>query len=359
MNTQTHHTIDAIGIDIGYFQTKFTRGRGPDRAVLLDKFPSCAVRLEQPSLPDVGGCRPDGVVVKVGGLFYFVGPDAYDVANKPRSRHIDPAYTATAEYAALLKGALHRIAAAAAGTSEVVVVKHLGMGLPVFSLEKNRGVVVSVARGEHAVPSVNGEGETRVIVENVHVVAQPQGAILAEDIRLLMPDSTGLTQTSLVVDIGGGTFDWLVTTGLQLRPTRSGSCSLGTFACLEAAAAALNPSFKEDPHAISALDRAMRMKEVDVQIGPRRYSTAPCWEAARQVMIEGIKKMVHKVNIWADVAHVLVTGGGAPMFLEALRAELPDYANAIRVVKEPVTANVKGFHLYAENMAARERSPKP
>ncbi len=90
MKPESPVTVDVRAIDVGYFSTKLTLGRklvGDNSTIATTLFPSLAPRLPaNMSLQTALHGKPDGSVVNVDDVNYFVGRDAslYSSGREPR-----------------------------------------------------------------------------------------------------------------------------------------------------------------------------------------------------------------------------------------------------------------------------------
>src|SRR2546427_2865088 len=175
--------VDVRAVDVGYFSTKLTLGRklvGNASTIATAMFPSLAPRLPaNMSMQTALHGKPDGSVVDVDDVNYFVGRDAilYSSGREPREVLAD--YSTTEKYHALMRGAFHYIAQDAKATSELVI-RHLVLGLPLNTFGENRDRLAARATGEHLLPDPSNPGAMRrITVEKASVIVQPQGALVS------------------------------------------------------------------------------------------------------------------------------------------------------------------------------------
>lgn len=63
---------------------------------------------------------------------------------------------------------------------------------------------------------------------------------------------------------------------------------------------------------------------------------------------ECLLKMLSKIGHTDDIDHILLTGGGAPVFHRYFAKRKPQLAELMVLDKNPVFSNVRGFHAFGE-----------
>lgn len=202
--------VGARAVDVGYFNCKYSTGRKPcptgSSAIQTGLFPSLAARLAGRSeLVSPGAASPSGCVVERAGVRYFVGEGVHSRTTGLDARHVLPNFCLTDEYLALLAGALFYMAIDA-GAGDRFVVESLVLGLPLNTHREYAEPLRERVIGEHEVTGADGR-QVRILVEEVNVIVQPQGALLNFNYRNRRPLKD---ITALVLDPGGGTFDWFL-----------------------------------------------------------------------------------------------------------------------------------------------------
>ena len=69
---------------------------------------------------------------------------------------------------------------------------------------------------------------------------------------------------------------------------------------------------------------------------------------ARAVARRAVSSMMEWITEDYSIQNVILVGGGAVMFKDAVKAAFPNHK--ISVVKEPMFANVKGFQIAGDNL---------
>ncbi|MBK6594616.1 MAG: hypothetical protein IPG23_19015 [Burkholderiales bacterium] len=155
----SHIVLDSIGIDQGFFATKFTYSKGMDRSgsvIFADSFPSWAVRSSNSDVDSApmqhSDREHDGVTVLVDGASYFVGKTALLASSSTGGLRIAyDHYVDSPDYKALFLGALFYISKHHK-VSGSLTIERLGLGLPVNSLFQSKDKLMHMALGTHEVP---------------------------------------------------------------------------------------------------------------------------------------------------------------------------------------------------------------
>lgn len=344
-----------IGIDVGHFATKFTSGRtsGPANlgsAIRTDSFPSVAVTTG-PLKELATARRLDGVTLSGGDNLFFVGKSAPDLLG-PHGilRRASEFYSTTDAYKALQKCALWYIAKQH-GVTRSLVIEHLVVGLPLNTISTHLTLLQSNSVGTHELPAPHDASQTITVeVKAVVVVAQPQGAI----VNYIESQPNGVVEDEdllLVIDMGGGTFDWFVSTGdYSARYNICGAVSVGTLNCAQTIAGLINPLFASNQTILDRIDKALRNGADEFRLGTVTYSIADYWQPVEGHITASFEEMRRQIGNFAQFNHVILTGGGAPLLQKTLRRTNPELSSIIKMDTDPVYGNVKGFHQMSEEV---------
>jgi len=353
--SRVHKKIPAAGIDIGFFSTKYSLGEslGPSGSeIVVDQFHSIAAQLARPELQHLpNSAELDAAVVSVNGVPYGVGKSVLSLLGATgQVRASSQDYCKSPAYHALFLGALHYIAKGL-GCSGDLVIETLTMGLPLNTVYDHAEFVQQLATGEHVVPSPGRQtSNMKVIVKNVIVIAQPQGAIVNYTNGL--DRKVKAEEMCLVLDMGGGTFDWFVCTG-DFAPDyeRCGATNTGALACANTVCDSIKPGLKEDARTVSKIDRALRMGESSVSIAGHVHELATYWPMVSATLHKAITQMRNQVGRLEGFDHILLTGGGATILEKVFLDDHKEFSNITALDVEPVFSNVKGFHRIAQYIA--------
>lgn len=352
MKPDTPTVVDVRAVDVGYFSTKLTLGRkmvGDASTIGTALFPSLAPRLPATmNMQNALHGKPDGTVVNVDDVNYFVGRDAilYSSGREPREVLAD--YSMTEKYHALMRGAFHYIAMDANASSDLVI-RHLVMGLPLNNFSENREKLALRATGEHLLPDPTNRGAMRrVTVERASVIVQPQGALMSYGVARNEVFKEGWV---LVVDPGGGTLDWYVARGRLPNWQRSGAYPKSMLACAYAVADRIDPTWRDNFEIIERIDRAIRDKAESFTTAGNVYELAPFASGIEAVLKESTDKMVARLGSLDNLDLILFTGGGAKVYHEFFKSRYPNLVKIMCIDEDPVFSNVKGFHIAGEIMS--------
>lgn len=323
-------------VDVGYRQTKFVTGMaGP--SIRCASFPSVAYPSKRDQTKSAALERRQTISVPIGGLFYEVGPDVALAADSFRASQMHDRFTDTPEYLALLRGALRMMNA-----PEIDL---LVVGLPVALLTLRKTSLERAMRGIHDVG-----GGRRVVVKQAMVIAQPQGALVyyatATNRLAAMQD-----QPSLVVDPGGRTFDWLVSRGMRLVQKKSHSLNRGVSDVLRAVASEISMEIGARYMDVDAIDEALRL-EKPLILHQRPYDLIRLQRVVDKLAEQAVSSMMQWIDDPYSLRHIVLTGGGAWLFKQAVKAAFPK--QKIQVLRDPMFANVRGFQIAGMNFAHTE-----
>jgi plasmid segregation protein ParM len=320
-------------IDVGFGNTKW-KCMGKQGV-----FPSLAPNAT--SNVDLGagiGQRRDTVVIEVNKNLYEVGKDSELAQDASFGRYLDNEYANSDPYLALLRGALYYM-----GVPEIDV---LVVGLPINTFEKNKESLRQRAVGDHKLPNPKagqpGQSETiTVTVKSATVLPQPMGAYF--DFAISTNQYGRMKeQTNLIIDPGFYTLDWLLCSGNTPNAARSGAHSGGMSAVLAAIGEGVSAKLETPITNLMPIDRALRTGKPPRFHG-KEEPLDQFMPAAKAKIRQFVAVMANKVGSGVDIDNVILAGGGAQVFLEAIQEKLPRHE--IVVLEEPIYANVRGFYL--------------
>ena len=339
--------LAAAGIDVGYHNTKFTLGRvemdGEDR-IAADLFPSVAPLLANEFRADGEiAVRDDGFVVRVEGCDYFVGKDVANYVAGQEARALTRDFSQTDKYLALSYGALLSMIPRDHSRLELAI-DHLTVGLPLSTYMEHRAPLRDRMQGNHSLSICT------ITINHVHVIPQPQGALLHHAAR----SKNSFSGWMLVIDVGGGTVDWYVASKQRPNFTRSGAYPKGMLACALAVVNSLGkPEWRDNHDILSRIDRAIREESATFFAAQEDQPLQPHLAAVEAVQEEVASRMLEKLGTLDDIDRVVITGGGAKVFRRFLAKRYPRLAAHALMDADPVFANVMGFHLFSELSRAR------
>jgi plasmid segregation protein ParM len=325
-------------IDVGYGNTKFVVGR-TEGEIRCAMFPSISsASMTHPGRTTLGERRRT-IVVPVSGMYHEVGQDALAARDHFRPTHMHDGFTDTPAYRAFVCAAL--------SCMRVDEIDVLVLGLPVATFLLKKAALERAWADEHEV----ADGR-RVRVCKVIVLAQPMGALAYY--AHASGKLAGLAkEQSLVIDAGARTFDWLVARGMTLVQNQSSSVNRGVFDIAKAIAKEIARELGTDYRDYEAVDEALRTRK-PLTLYQKPYELGRFARLAGEIAHEAVSSMRGEIGDPAAFQNIVLVGGGADLFGKAVRKAFPKHR--IEEVKEPIFANVRGFQLAGEHVAARQAS---
>lgn len=332
-----------VGLDVGYGNIKLAAG-GVGEAPWEQVMPAGAApvalmpkRIDR--TPDLKGGELVLLPVAEDEVEEWVaGVDQMHVQNNTRQTH--ERYTSTREYHALFLGALAKL-----GREKV---KLLVTGLPVSQYFGERGEelrkgLAQLMRGKHVI-----NGASTVEVEKVVVMPQAVGSFFAvasrPEHRILTADETMAT---LIVDIGFYSCDWAVMSGKSVREKSSASSQFAMSFVMEEAAKVLGERHGRTVDR-DKIELAWRRNQSSLVIGGEEVDYR---SVMREVGSEIAERVAGQIltstrNERSGIDVVVLTGGGAPLFLPAIAKSFPK----AKVIEQddPVLGNARGYQVYGQ-----------
>ena len=324
--------MNILGIDIGYSNLKLAYGeRGATPKTLLR--PAGAAPADRFSSRFDGKAQDDFLHVQVNGDPFIAGvaPDRAEMWS--RSLHAD--YPSSASYQALFHAGLL--------LSEADHVDMLVTGLPVSQYldEKRRHAIAEQMKGSHQVTP-----KRSVSVDAVKVIPQPVGGFL----DFIAGGDTDIEGGRvLVIDPGFFSVDWVVIADSDLHRQSSGTSLEASSVVLEEASRLIAKDYGSNV-STEKLENAIRGGKAEVLVLGKRVDLGPYIEQASRkvapVVVESIQKSLRKES--ESVDRVLLVGGGAPFFKEALGTAFAQLT--VVTTKDPVFSNARGFWLMGASL---------
>lgn len=343
-------SVPARAIDVGYANTKFTFGRKSVNGVSLvhaDLFPSITATLRPGAtfMHAPGTLGADGCISTIEGVPHFAGRGVEMHLKGVQPRHVMKDYCTSPSYLALMRGAMHYMLEDVGNPSELAI-GHMTVGLPLNTYLENLDRLRSIVVGRHEVVSPDPKvGVRHVTVEDASVLVQPMGALY--NYGLTHPE-LDLSGWNLVIDVGGGTVDFLVARDRAPNYERSGAHPESMLACAAAVAKAINPSLRGQFSVLQEIDCAIREGKDVISIAGVDYEMAAFSGAINEVLRRGYETMLDTVGALEDFRSILVCGGGGAVFYQFLCDHYPELRRRLRIDAGSAYSNVRGFQLVAE-----------
>jgi len=328
MNTQR------IGIDVGFGDVKLARLDDAGR-VRTTVFPAILGRAENRTKISVGlgGRRRHIQAIEYDGQTYFIGEGAI-VESRLTAARQDQDRIGSVEERVLMLAALAR-----ARVTDTLLVT----GLPVLWWNSRRDLVKSW-RGTHNL-KVNGKSQT-ITVREVRPVWQPLGSFYGHFLRndgAARADEATLRAGFGIVDIGLNTTDLTGLNNLQPVGRWTTGIRVGVRDALEVISADIEARYQVRR---PLPELALALRQGGITIYREHYPMDGIATSALESLAQEIVSQATRQWGQADRFHtVLVTGGGAALLGERVRAAFPHNAE---VLNTPGTANAVGFAKFAQ-----------
>lgn len=335
-------------IDVGYGNTKFTKGNMGSDKIPVGLIPSLAPVMQDKANIDIGlGNNIDITNVTVNGVKYCVGKDVSKIIDSRYSSPTHYDYTHTNEYLALNYGALLLM-----GIREI---DHLVVGLPIHLVNN---------RKEHVEKALTGKiwlnDKTSVTIKHVKVIPQPMGGFFQylNQNKLLQSDEV-YESRNLIIDPGYFTFDWVVTNGLNVNDQLSGAVEGGMSEVLTR----ISKELEKDPQLNPTQTQLNNLHMIDKGIvsnnlilNGHRVDIKNYLTNAHEYTQNILNNMLNKIGSGTDIHNIILVGGPAPLFQQAISTRFP--GRNIHILSEPMYANVRGFQIIGELLSHTVKGEK-
>lgn len=334
MSSKSSQKLVVRALDLGWGYTKYSSFDPEAGGLVYRSFPSLAPRSTGVDLSlSILGKR-DTVVVDVDGTKYEVGPDAGDLDTSDASRNLNDQYIHTEQYKAVFFGALHYI-----GEAKIDL---LVVGLPLSGMH-NAAKLKALMVGTHRI------NETSTVeVKDALVLPQPMGGLCYCMSLKDKPEFEFLEEdTTLVIDPGFLTFDFLVAHGDRVVENRSSAHTGGVSKVLRSIADSISQKFGIKYENLSAVDKALRRRRIKINGVVEDLNDHI--KNTRAVLEGSVNYMRNMVGDGSDIDTVILLGGGSNIYQKTIEAYYPKHT--LIAVEDSQTANVKGFQLAGEKFA--------
>lgn len=333
-------------VDVGYGHIKFSDGRDANNRIQCDSFPSRSPIAHEKTIVNGGIMHSrDTFLVEVNGQRYEVGRAvALATQSNHEGENLDSEFSMSDVYTARLYGALSYMLP----TVRSHVIDYLVMGLPLNTVKRLAPELAKRFSGEHIV-NISG---AKIEIKECHIYPQPLGAYMAylNEHHNKKQSSRG-SPMALVVDPGYNTVDWFVCKGMSANDVRSNAVMRGMSSVLRAIAEKIIASKDTDAttsELVRRLDESMS-QNLPFSIYGKEVDLKPYLAAGAGVIEEAVQAIKNSVGSGADIDVILVAGGGANLYADALRKKFPHHE--VTVLNTPALANVRGFQLIGELLA--------
>lgn len=324
---------NVVAIDVGYGNVKHAFMRSGE--LKLGIFPAIAPSASNSECVSVGMQRRNTVIVDVENMSYEVGVDAHLASDSSYRRITDENYPESTQYHALLLGALSYM-----GQRDVDM---LVLGLPLLTFNNHKAVLEKKFIGTHKVPRIqhpnSKEPPLDVNVKQVMVLPQPMGGLFAY--AAANQDRTISNETSLIVDIGFFTVDWVYSQGFKPYPAKSSSLPGGMNSVYQAITESLRGELGRNINDVSRVDHALRNGEKEVRLFGKMISLEKHIQAGVEKAKQFVASLANTVGDGVTLDNIVLVGGGSNFFKDLIQERYPDHT--ITLLKDPAHSNVTGF----------------
>ncbi len=332
-----------IGIDVGYGNVKAVWGAEFDGKNEII-FRSVAKRTMQATDGfGSGGEDMNRVGINVDGFKFLVGPDASGAASTT-----DPDFVNRPEYLALLRGAIYYMMMLKGKVENIDV---MTVGLPVSNFATKKADLIEICKGSHLIPTPpslkNEHGQmVSVHVSKVVCVPQPLGGLRMQA-QLDAQAGRDLNRTTLIIDPGYLTFDWLFASGMRADIERSGSLTGGVSSLLSELSRQVSLKLGVAAIDLVELEQALKTGTLVIEGKNQEFIGYNKWMDAFAGDV--VDRFVTASNLTSRFDRILLVGGGAKYFASALRRRFPNHA--IDIDQQSVMSNSRGFFLIGNGLA--------
>lgn len=334
-----------IGIDVGYGNVKAVWGPEFDSKSEII-FRSVAKRtMNKQDGFGSGGEDLNRIGIEIDGFRYLVGPDASQSGAASTS---DPDYVNRPEYAAFLRGAMYYMLKT---RGKIENIDAMVVGLPVSNFATKKADLLKICQGSHLIPTppslkIEHGQMVSIHVSKVLCVPQPLGGLRMQA-QLDAQAGRDLNRTTLIIDPGYLTFDWLFASGMRADIERSGSLNGGVSSLLSELSRQV--SLKLGVGAIDMVELEHALETGTLVIGGKNFDFHGYGKWMDAIAADVIDRFITASNLTSRFDRILLVGGGAKYFVNALRRRFPNHA--IDIDTASVMSNARGFFLIGNGLA--------
>lgn len=362
---QAHKAPVVRAIDVGFGVVKMTKQS--DGKVVCDHFPAMAIPSDPSEMRQLGRRSRDTVDVPVDGAMYEVGKEVLLAqTGNDFGREITDEFYRSAIYEALMKGAFRYMG------DEVIDV--LVIGLPVNQYQNSERSNELIQKYGNAVLDlgVDASGKPLTIrIGDVVVRPQPLGGYLEmfnqiEVVNEAIKATAGALKpvkdvddlvelTTLIVDPGEHTLDWLMVQRGDINRKASGAASdSGRHRVVREVYNALTAKLGRPlgsymlPKINEALrtGRPIKFEGEEFDLGEFSAVIRSSVQDPINRLIEGTRGMMGSVDL------IVIVGGHPELYRAEMQARYPKIP--VVILTESIEANVRGFQSIGEEIASRQ-----
>jgi plasmid segregation protein ParM len=344
-------------IDVGFGRVKLSRraASGGEGDIEFIHFPSMAIPSDPSAMRALGQSSRDTFDVPAAGAMYEVGLDI-DLAQTGGDfgRDITDQFYLSPIYEALTKGALRYMG------EETIDLLVLGLPVNQYLNSDRREYLEKTYRGE-----INIGGGKTVEIKEVLVRPQPLGGYIElgnhiDDLNKAISSTEGALEpleqdadlaslTTLVVDPGEHTTDWLLIRRGQINTKASGAASdAGRHRVVRAVLEALQAKIGRPlgPATMPLINDALRLGK-PLKLSGMTYDLAEFEGVIKSAVDDPVSRLIEGVRGMQEHIDIIVIVGGHPdRYRDVLAERFP--AIPVFVMADSMMANARGFQIIGE-----------
>ncbi len=321
-----------VGIDIGYNAVKVVRGEK------MVSFPSIVGSPDE-SRFSFNGTGDDNSVIEVDNQSYLVGTEAL-LQSRFAPRRQGRNWINSQEYKLLFLTALAQITKASHVNMDIVT------GLPINFYDDDKEILQNNLLGQHKI-KYNNQPLQVFTIRICKVIPQPFGTLLSVALNnqgKAFESNLYATGNIGVIDIGGGTVNFLTVDRLREIGTKTESIDSGVWKAILAIKKLFASKFPDlgemKDHEVAKIIEQGNLDYYDKTINVSDITNNELEKLANEIRVVSS-------NIWPDLGklkEILITGGGALLIGNSVKSELQQ----AKIVKNPVYANAIGYWKFAQ-----------
>jgi plasmid segregation protein ParM len=318
-------------IDLGYGFVKYVHNVNKDGVPFIKSFPSI---VEVSTDKNLGGDyfqRRKTTVVRVENVDYEVGEDIDLTTNGYSKKVLSRQYINSVDYEALMKGALKLM--------RVPEIDMLVIGVPVDVHQKIQDTISAKWKGE-----IDLDGTKKVVVKKVACVPQPLGGFAYHG-TLLKKYSEIKELRNLIIDPGYFTFDWLLSDGMSIVNSSSGSYEGGMHFLIKAVVDQLGTE-ANNLTTIKRIDEYFYKGKQFMYEG-KVVDLAPYQDKVQRIIQRTVQEMITTLTNIQNIDKIILVGGASMMYLEEIKKQFK--GRVIESCENTENANVLGFQIIGES----------
>lgn len=332
--------LNFAAMDIGFGTNKTSPAPAADGTNTVYEFASCAIPVTDALAgQEIFGCRPKRVIVPVGSALYEVCTNQLS-ADDLSGQILHDRYVDSDEYEAIFKAGLVRLGAKR--------IRCLVMGLPMKSPASAKSRIEEMGTGHIDLGQYGC-----CFIERTVVMSQAIGAFQAHVFDIANRDAHRVAEladgSALLIDVGHKTLDWVRIDRRRPISHYSGSIPMGVSAILQKMTDLIANEHQISPPTISQLTRAMRERHQSIKVHGEKLCLKAYRYQATPIVDAAIDEMLNRAGDTTFLDTIILCGGGAGYYRERLQKKLE---RNIEIMRDPAKANLRGYLLIAESMAA-------